>query len=229
MLDNEFVKKTREIPKNVELIIFDMDGVLVDSESFHCKVHKDIMEKHFNRELDIKEYPGIQTELCYLDSLMEMGITEDVDYLVELFTKRHVEVFASRLDEVVPLKKEGVRLAKELHAKGYKIAVASSCEKPIVIPLLKKLGLYDLCSTVKTGCDVENRKPAPDPYLLTLKENNVEAINAIAIEDSKSGIAAAQAAGIFCIGYGDVENTKSADAVALDDGALFGVIAKILD
>ena len=80
---------------------------------------------------------------------------------------------------------------KAVKASGLKMALVTGSAKSEAMPILKGLGFYELFDTVVTKDDVTNPKPAGDPYLLALEQINIQAGNAIAVEDTFTGVTAA--------------------------------------
>ncbi len=184
---------------NLKMIIFDMDGVLLDSEPLHEK-SRQIMYKEFNIEPD-ESFPNPVGKCSrgFWQGLIDLGLIEGDSYAMET---RQYALVAQQIkdDHVQP--SEGfwdiVNWAKE---NNVKIALASSSTRVLVNDSLRYLNVTDCFDYTTSGDEVANKKPAPDVYLKVLEMAGVSPEDAIAIEDSSVGVAAAKAAGVFCYGY----------------------------
>jgi HAD superfamily hydrolase (TIGR01509 family) len=173
-----------------DAILFDFDGVLLDSEPVHYACWREALqplgislEWEFYRDHCI----GID------DRLMLKLAAPDRDW-DEMWARYPVkkELFRARMLAAPPFP-EGLRpLLAEL-AGGYKLAVVTSSSCSEIEPLLVRAGLRDYFATVVGGEDVPRHKPAPDPYLLAAERLGAHA--PLVLEDSQPGIASARAAG----------------------------------
>lgn len=192
----------------LKAVIFDMDGVLIDSEKFWQEAERDAF-------LQV----GIPFELEDCEQTMGMRIDSVVKYWVErrpwnLEAHPQAEV-ASRIEQrVMDLVTErgsmlpGVSESLELFQKrGARLALASSSSFAIIRHILDALGLTSAFEVMHSAQDEINGKPSPDVYLSTLKLLDLPADGCIAIEDSRNGITAAKAAGLACIGVPDPHTT----------------------
>jgi len=184
----------------MEAFIFDMDGVIIDSQPIHFEVElaglrffgiqkgADFLEKYAGMtdyemwELIKKEYPIHETT----EKILEEQIKEKIRKVRET--------------DISPI--EGIeKLIKNLCEKKIPIAVASSSPKLLIKEILNKLALYDYFDIVLSGEEVKKGKPAPDIYLETAKLLKVNPEACVVLEDSRNGVMAAKAAGMKCIGY----------------------------
>ncbi|HYI96177.1 MAG TPA: HAD family phosphatase [Bryobacteraceae bacterium] len=177
-----------------EAVLFDFDGVVVDSEPVHYECWLDIL-KSIGIELDWKSYSenciGItdRAMLAYLCSRTDPPF--DIETLA-LEYPRKKELFRNRMGAIgVP--GEIRELFEELRP-DYKLAVVTSSNIREVESILDGAGITPLLDTVVHGGEVARHKPAPDPYLLAMERLNVK--SAIAVEDSVAGVASARAAGL---------------------------------
>ena len=182
------------------LLIFDLDGVLVNSERYHSAVCEELMEEAAGRPVNTREfhYPGIDTTELYRIGLERTGSSGDPAVL----SKRHFERTLERIRTAIPdPDPELVRMLEDPRVSERTKYVASSSPRSFVEAVLDLYGILPLFDRVLTGDDVEHLKPAPDIYLLALSLSGIPAGDAVAVEDSRTGSLAAQAAGIDCIGY----------------------------
>jgi len=177
-----------------EAILFDFDGVLVDSEPVHFECWQEIIET-FDMHLDWETYRthGIGVSDRDLMSLIcrEAGRPLEVERLLAEYPRKK-ELFRSRMLERESFPAEVLDLLPQLQA--YQLAVVTSSGQSEVEPILRHAGIHGMFRTVVYGGDVKKLKPAPDPYLLAVEKLGVR--NALVVEDSDAGEASARAAGL---------------------------------
>jgi beta-phosphoglucomutase len=181
-----------------EAIIFDFDGVLVDSEPVHYECWLEILAP-YGVTLDWNTY----SEHCIgvSDRAMLAMLCEKASAPLE-FDKlwadypRKKELFRERMLHANAITAEVLKLIHNLRP-SYQLAVVTSSGRREVEPILAAAGILDELDAVVYGDDVKNLKPAPDPYLLAVERLGVS--RALAIEDSQAGIASARAAGLDVI------------------------------
>ncbi len=185
----------------IQTVIFDMDGVIVDTEPVHHYAYNE----HF-RQLKIEVSPelyasftGNSTKNIFERLKEQFNLPEDVTVLVE--TKRNLfnEAFDSKEDLYLL---DGVEdLIKDLHNNGIQLILASSSAKVTINRIFNRFGLHKYFSHIVSGEDFPKSKPHPAIFLKAAELANTPVENCIVIEDSTNGIKAAKAAGIYCIGY----------------------------
>ena len=197
-----------------QAVIFDFDGVLVDSEPVHHQCWQEILARH-GATLDWETYEahciGV-SDRAMLQMLCDKVTTPlDFDKLWADYPRKK-ELFRNRMMHADAIAAEVRKLIEDLRP-NYKLAVVTSSGRREVEPILTNAGILDKLDTVVYGEDVTNLKPAPDPYLLAVKRLGVS--RALAIEDSQAGIASARAAGLDV-----VELKRQADLVLAVCGRL---------
>ncbi len=177
-----------------EAILFDFDGVLADSEPVHFECWQEILQT-FGLHLDWKTYTeqgiGISDRKLLGFLCDRAGPPMDVEQLIAEFPRKK-EMFRARMLEGQPFSTEVFRLLPELH--DYQLAVVTSSGQTEVEPVLERAGLRNFFQAVVYGGDVQQHKPAPDPYLLAVEKLGVR--SALAVEDSNAGETSARAAGL---------------------------------
>jgi HAD superfamily hydrolase (TIGR01509 family) len=181
----------------LEAVIFDMDGLLVDTETCDYEAWREIHEQH-GIELTLPEYcyhAGMwgSWDRLYADLSKASGIP--AEELSRQRDPRFRELVAARLRPSAEL----LALLARLREHGVRRGIASSSDSDWVAYLLDGLGLRAEFQAVATGHDVRERKPAPDVYLLAAERLGVDPRGCVALEDSAHGIQAAQAAGMRAI------------------------------
>jgi len=183
-----------------EAVVFDMDGVIFDSEKLYRR-HWKITGKEYG--IDDDE----MNELCNLiagatknhnERLMKTHFGEDFDY--ETFRRKTM----TRMDEDISrngldLKPGVLELFQYLKENGYKIGLATSTQQERAQSNLKNAGILDVFDKIVYGGSVPNGKPAPDIYLKACEELGVKPSEAIGIEDSINGVKSSSSAGLYTI------------------------------
>lgn len=189
-------------------IIFDMDGVLINSEPFHYRAWKETL-KGRNIDLDYKVYRGcIGSTIDYLMKILHdhYGIPlEDVSLRREMNEKKDELIKKEGYPPLIPYVKEFLHRLSE---GGYQLAVASSSPLSYIERVTDHWGIQKYFQKLVSGESVKNPKPAPDVFLKAAKELGLSPQECIVIEDSEKGCIAAKNAGITCIGYHNPDSGK---------------------
>ncbi len=197
----------------VKAVIFDMDGVLIDTERVCCECWKEVAEDKKAGDLSEGVMGCIGLNRNDSEILMRRLYGEDFPY-EEFRSAVHDRIQQRFREKGIPLKKGVRELLEELKAGGYAIGLASSTSKKSVVEEMEQTGLIDYFQVLVTGDMVEHSKPNPDIYLKACKALGVEPAEAIAIEDSLNGIRAAYRAGMKPLMVPDlVEPTPEIEAM----------------
>ena len=189
----------------LKAVIFDMDGVLVDSEPLHYEINKLTAERHCGIILDYEYYKQYIGSTVFF---MWDKIKKDFDF-DKYTTKELFDLSEVIKDELVSTKgypevEGAVNFVRSLVGK-FKLAVASSSCIANIENNMKKLGLKSDSESafdkLVSGTTVKNPKPAPDVFLKAAEELGVKPSECIVIEDSSNGAKAAKAAGMACVGF----------------------------
>ena len=192
--------------RQVQAIIFDMDGVIVDSESRHERAFLEVVrEIGYGDRLDLRfaDYIGRSDQVLWLDFVAGHKPSQSVAELLAMKRQRVVELI--RREQ--PLFAGLPELLEKLAAR-YVLGLASGSEREVVEEVLgiKRLGRF--FSAVVTDSEVKHGKPAPDIFLRAAALLNVTPQACCVIEDSKPGVAAGLAAGMKVIA---ITNTHPAE------------------
>lgn len=215
--------KNKKLP-SFEAFIFDMDGVLVNSEPFYVEVEQSNF-RHLGLEISEKEhqaYQGTATDRMWQLIKERHGIEHPVDELVKM-TNSLVTPYFNSLEKMEPM--PGVKnLIEKLKEKGIPLAVASSSYADVIEIILQKTGLKSYFDVVVSSQMAGASKPEPDIFLLTARKLSVPPEKCIVIEDSTNGIKAAKAAGMFCIAFAgpgsELQDQTQADLIVVDFGEI---------
>jgi len=184
----------------LKAVIFDMDGVIVDTEPEYIRTTALMLKKykHDVDECDLEKYKGIDSLDMWQDIKKSYALEASAQ---ELFSeeKETIEEHYRKgdLQAITPT----ASLIKKINKKGYKTAVASSSEKKNILQVLERLALSPYFDIVVSRNDVDKGKPAPDIYLLTARQLGVSPHECVVIEDSIAGTQSAKSAGMKVIRY----------------------------
>ena len=177
-----------------EAILFDFDGVLVDSEPVHFECWREVLTPFgLTLEWDVYRREGIGVSDRHLMKVLCGQVTPPLDVEVLLAEyPRKKELFRSRMLERRAFSEEVLSLIAKL--SNHQLGVVTSSGRYEVEPILAAAGVLDRFQVAVYGGDVKRLKPAPDPYLLAVERLGVS--NALVIEDSAAGEQSARAAGL---------------------------------
>lgn len=185
----------------MKAVIFDMDGVIIDSESIHADMKIRTLT-HFGIPCSMEDcvaYVGRSAKAFFGDfakfATKPVSIQEMIDY------KHHIYLeYIQDSNTIYPI--EGVlELLYTLHKNRIPVALASSADRKVINAVLTKFGLTDCFEYVLSGAELPASKPNPAIYQLTAKELGFDPKDCVVIEDATAGIIAAKDAGAYCIAY----------------------------
>ena len=190
--------------KKVDAIIFDMDGVLIDSERISFQCYKEVL-KEYKYEITEEFYVrfiGRNVEGIKLVMLEEYGSDFPFD---EIYKKKAELAHKTTNENGVKIKPGVHELLDYLNKEGLKIAVATSTRRQRALELLEEAKIKEKVSYIICGDQVKNSKPDPEIFLKAADGLDVEPSNCLVIEDSDAGIMAAHAAGMTGIHVPDMK------------------------
>jgi len=201
--------------QKIKAIIFDLDGVIVDTAVFHYQAWKKLANSMgFDlTETQNERLKGI-SRLESLDILLEIGKTDAIsdEEKQQLATSKN-EWYRENILKMTPKDiLPGVKnFLQELKKAHYKIAIGSSSKNAGTI--LERIGLENYFDAVVDGTKISRSKPDPEVFLKGAQELNIPPEQCLVFEDAESGIEAAKNAGMKTIGVGKPENLPKADKV----------------
>ena len=199
----------------LEAVIFDLDGVLVDSEQVWDQSRRDVVDAHGGswREEATRAMLGMSSKEWPVYVVEQLGAQltpEEVNEAV-------VEAMLRGYREHLPLL-PGAREAVERLGARYTLGLASSSNRPVIDLVLETMGVADRFAATVSSEEVGRGKPAPDVYLEAMRRLGIT--RGAAIEDSENGIRSAHAAGLHVIAIPNPHFPPAQDALALADEVL---------
>ena len=178
-------------------VIFDLDGVLVDTAEYHRRAWYDLAEKENLRMSDefFENTFGSQNAQIIPEMTDRRLSDEDVERMSQWKEARYRE----HVDGNLQLLDGAGELIKDLKANGFRLAIGTSTPRINLEFLLENMPLHEYFDDYVTGEDVENGKPAPDTFLAAAEKLCLPAGRCVVIEDSVQGVTAGKSAGMKVI------------------------------
>ncbi|HRK36734.1 MAG TPA: HAD-IA family hydrolase [Candidatus Hydrogenedentes bacterium] len=200
-------------------LIFDMDGVLADTESLIAKASIDMFRELYKIELTAEDFrPFIGTgAVRYVEGPAEkLGITLDLERALEVRLKNFTAMLDAGECQAFP---GAVELVEAAAGSGdWKLAIATSSPRPKAMPTLEAAGIpVEMFFEIITGDMVTHKKPHPEIYEAAHAALGLPKDSCVVIEDAVTGVTAAKAAGLKCIG---ITNSFRRDELAEADVVL---------
>jgi len=183
----------------IKAVIFDLDGVIVESENAHIEAERQVLLKH-NLAISADElhgYTGTTAKVMFTELIMKYRLTttfEEINHQKEKILLRLLEQDAEPTKGVISF-------IRELKRRDIKLAIGSSSTRKLIDYVLTKLNITSLFDCILAAEDVEHSKPNPEIFLRAATKLGVSANLCLVIEDAKLGVEAAKSAGMKCIGY----------------------------
>jgi HAD superfamily hydrolase (TIGR01509 family) len=214
-------------PALPDAVVFDNDGLLLDTESVWTRAEEDLFERRGTQftPADKRELVGTSAEIA--GGVLERRLGEP-GRAAELIEELNALVVAE-LEHGVEAMIGARELLERLRERGTPIGLVSNSPLHFVQRSIEIVGIGHLFDVVLSAHEVEAPKPAPDPYLEACRRLGVEpGPEVVALEDSPTGVAAARAAGLTVIGIPSVEGVLLEEAHHLAESLLDEVVAQRL-
>jgi len=181
----------------IKAIIFDMDGVITDTDKTRFMLLQRLLKE---RGIDLKnnlykKSIGKRTEFFLKEVLGNVLSDNDIR---SIFLERKAEYHKNPKKYILTMP-YAVSCCQKLYNSKYKLAIASSAEKRDIKLVLKNTGLLTCFKTFVGSDDIKIPKPNPEVYLESIKKLKLNNTECLAVEDSPIGIKAAKSAGLFCV------------------------------
>jgi HAD superfamily hydrolase (TIGR01509 family) len=198
----------------VAAVVFDMDGVIVDSEQVWDEVREELVADWSGRYSSEAQRAMMGMSSPEWSAYMhdELGLAQSPDEINDEVVRRMLERYRSNL----PLLDGAVDAVRSL-AGSYPLAVASSSNRPLIDAVLETAGIAQCFAATVSSEEVPRGKPSPDVYLEAARRLGVPAADCAAVEDSANGIRAARAAGMVVVAYPNAHYPPDDEALGLAD------------
>lgn len=183
----------------IKAVIFDMDGVIVESERAQIEAERQTLLKYGVRISckKLQQYTGTTAEFMFNELIKEYRL----NVAIEKMLNEKEKILFKLLEKDARPTRGIIRLIKTLRRKRIKLGIASSSNKKLIGHVLRKLNIMQLFNSVVGSDDVAHSKPNPEIFLEAAKRLRVSPANCLVIEDSKLGVEAAKNARMKCVGY----------------------------
>ncbi|AIC96614.1 HAD family hydrolase [Shouchella lehensis] len=184
----------------MKAFIFDMDGVIINSEPLHFAVEAELAKENgiILKEGELESYVGTRADEMWSSLKAAHQADFDVDTLLKEANEKKLAYLHDANMEPI----DGIReLLEQLKEKGYKIGLGSSSTVAFIDAVLTAFSIKDQFDVVLSGEQVAKGKPAPDIYLAVADRLGVSPQNCTVLEDAAHGVQAGKEAGMTVIGY----------------------------
>ncbi len=180
----------------LKAVLFDMDGTLVDSESVHFNCWNDVLAPfgvRYEEDDFCQRFSGRSTLDAAIEVVEQYNLSVSPQWLAQAKYDAFEQFVTTNLPPLMPFAQEVLEAVKQ---SDLKMALVTGSARHEALPILKGYGFYEWFDCVVTKDEVQNPKPAGDPYLLALTTLGISAEQAIAVEDTHTGVTAATNANV---------------------------------
>ena len=202
----------------LKAVIFDLDGVVVDTVPIHFKAWKRMFGE-YGIEFSFEDYKRKVDGIPRMDGARAILTDLSQDELKQAAERKQGYFLEYLGTEEIPTYHTTVHLIEELQKEGIKVAVISSsrnCPR-----ILQRIGLYDKLDTVISGADITKGKPDPQIFLMAADRLGAKYDECVVFEDAELGVEAAKRGKMRCVGierYGNPKRLAQADLIVSDAG-----------
>ncbi|MGB8779836.1 MAG: HAD family phosphatase [Candidatus Bathyarchaeia archaeon] len=183
----------------IKAVLFDMDGVIAETEHVHVEAEKQTLLKYGVQitEDELHRYTGTTAKQMFMELIAKYKLDTTFE---QIFNEKEEIMFKLLEMDAQPVKGV-IELICELKKKHVKLAVASSSHRRLVQYVLRKLEITRLFDSIISAEDVAHGKPDPEIFLMSAKRLKVSPAECLVVEDARLGVEAAKEAGMKCLGY----------------------------
>jgi len=189
----------------MKAVIFDMDGVISDTNFLQSRVEEELLRKcgiNLPYKEITKKYAGMADKEFFEKMFKDFDTKCDVEATIKDKYRNLLQLGKGKIKPI-----EGVlELINKLKNNGFKLAVASASREDLIEFILSELKILDKFDTLTSSTEVQKGKPDPETFLLTAEKLKIKPKDCTVIEDGKLGMIAAKKGGMRCIGL--VEDIK---------------------
>lgn len=204
---------------NCKAVIFDLDGVLVDTAQYHFMAWKALAEElqiPFSRE-DNQALKGV-SRMASLEIILKLGKRQDIPEYEKNRLANHKNMlylkYIEAMDPQEALLPGALETLEAFRSRGIQTALGSASKNARLI--VERCGLSPLLDSVVDGNQVQHAKPDPEVFLLAAKKLKTPAVECLVFEDAPAGVEAAGNAGMYCIAIGNPEDFPAVNPVIKD-------------
>lgn len=183
----------------IRAVIFDLDGVIVESETAHIEAEKQTFLKYgltISPE-ELHTYTGTTAIVMFTELIAKYKLNTTFEEM----NRQKEKILLKLLRQDAEPTKGVLNLMRELKHRGVKLAIASSSSRKLVNYIVDKLNISNLFESTLAAEDIEHSKPDPEVFLKAAAQLGINPAQCLVIEDAKLGVESAKAAGMKCIGY----------------------------
>ncbi len=182
----------------MKAIIFDFDGVVVDTVKLHIKIQTQFLKKHKIYSENLKDFKGVKVNEI-IKTLAKQNNKKISEEEVRRLTEEYWTILKKKATSIKPF--PGInQLIIKLKDNGFRLAIASSSNKQFVHAILNNSRLRSFFEVIITGDQVKKGKPNPDVFLLAAKRMMAQPEDCIVVEDAFAGLKAAKRAKMKAVG-----------------------------
>lgn len=196
----------------IKAVLFDMNGIIIDDEHIHELAFKETLIPfgiNLTHKVYLECFAGKTDRAGYKEIFKKFKVELPVDSLLKIKAQRYLELFPANKKTYPGV----IELIKTL-AKDFILTVTSSSSRAELDLIIKEFDIRHFFKITVSADEVKKGKPDPEPYLITAQILELKPEECVVIEDSKSGVLSAKAAGCYCIG---VTTTHDIDALGDSD------------
>lgn len=190
--------------QNIECVIFDMDGLILDSERLSFEAWRKVLKK-YGRVMTLEIYTTL-IGITYQNAINRLiEIYGGELSIAEIYAEKNKDVLNFIHDNGVPVKPGIYELLDFLAERNYKLALATSTSRKKAVDLLERVGIKEKFKVMVFGDEVVNSKPHPEIFLKAAEQLGIDPERCMVLEDSPAGIEAAYRAGMKGINIPDLK------------------------